>query len=101
MRVVAATNRNLAELIANHWFREDLYYRLTVVVLNVPPLRERKEDIALLANHFIRKFNQQFGQNVEGLAPEVPDLFHRHKWPGNVRELQNAIYRQITLNFRL
>lgn len=93
VRVVAATNRNLEELMANNQFREDLYYRLTVVVLNVPPLRERKEDIALLAKHFIGKFNQQFGQNVEGLTPEVLDLFHRHEWPGNVRELQNVIER--------
>lgn len=93
VRVVAATNRNLEELMDNNQFREDLYYRLTVVVLNVPPLRERKEDIALLANHFIAKFNRQFGQNVEGLAPEVLDLFHRHDWPGNVRELQNVIER--------
>lgn len=93
VRVVAATNRNLEELMAKNQFREDLYYRLTVVVLNIPPLRERKEDIPLLAEHFIREFNRQFGQNVEGLSPEVLDLFRRYDWPGNVRELQNVIER--------
>lgn len=93
VRVVAATNRNLEELMEKDQFREDLYYRLTVVVLNVPPLRERKEDIKLLTKHFIDKFNHQFGQNVAGVAPEVLDLFHRYDWPGNVRELQNVIER--------
>lgn len=97
VRVVAATNRNLEELMANHQFREDLYYRLTVVVLNVPPLRERKEDIPLLAGHFIKQFNRQFGLRVEGLAPEVLDLFRRYDWPGNVRELQNVIERAFNL----
>lgn len=93
VRVVAATNRNLEELMENNQFREDLYYRLTVVVLGVPPLRERKEDIALLAKHFIDKFNYQFGKNVEGLAPEALELFRHHNWPGNIRELQNVIER--------
>ncbi|MFA5537561.1 MAG: sigma 54-interacting transcriptional regulator [Bacillota bacterium] len=93
VRVVAATNRNLEELMSNNHFRQDLYYRLSVVVLNVPPLREKKEDIGALVRHFIAKFNKQFGQNVEGVEPQVLDLFHRHSWQGNVRELQNVIER--------
>ncbi len=93
VRVVAATNRNLEELMNSNQFRQDLYYRLSVVVLNVPPLREKKEDIPALVKHFMAKFNRQFGQNVEGIAPEVLDLFLRHSWQGNVRELQNVIER--------
>lgn len=93
VRVIAATNRNLEELMRNKLFREDLYYRLNVITLNVPPLRDRKADIEPLAEYFIDIFNCQFGQKVNSLAPEVLELFYRHRWPGNVRELQNVIER--------
>jgi len=93
VRVVAATNRDLESLIKNNEFRDDLYYRLNVVTLNIPPLRDRREDIPLLVDCFIDRFNRQFGQKVKKVAPEVMDLFYRHQWPGNVRELQNVIER--------
>ncbi|HZK18506.1 MAG TPA: sigma 54-interacting transcriptional regulator, partial [Clostridia bacterium] len=97
VRVVAATNRNLEELMLKNLFRSDLYYRVSVVVLKVPPLRERTEDIGPLAEHFIRRFNRQFGQNVVSIEPEVMDLLQRYEWPGNVRELQNVIERAFNM----
>ena len=75
VRVVTATNRQLEELISNGDFREDLYYRINVVTLNVPPLRERLDDLELLVEHFVQRFNKQFGQSVSGLATEVMDVF--------------------------
>lgn len=93
VRVIAATNRNLEELIARHEFREDLYYRINVVTLNIPPLRERLDDLELLIQFFIQRFNEQFGQWVAGVAPEVMSLLMSHHWPGNVRELENVIER--------
>lgn len=93
VRVVTATNRQLEELISNGDFREDLYYRINVVTLNVPPLRERLDDLELLVEHFVQRFNKQFGQSVSGLATEVMDVFLSHNWPGNVRELENVIER--------
>ncbi|MEW5954054.1 MAG: sigma 54-interacting transcriptional regulator [Bacillota bacterium] len=93
VRVVAATNRQLEELIIKGDFREDLYYRINVVTLNIPPLRERLDDLELLADHFIQRFNRQFGQSVSGIISEVLDVFLSHNWPGNVRELENVIER--------
>lgn len=93
VRVIAATNRNLEELMKNKIFRDDLYYRLNVITLNIPPLRDRKGDIEPLVEHFINTFNCQFGQKVNSMEPEVLEIFYRHKWPGNVRELQNVIER--------
>ena len=97
VRVVAATNRDIEALIREGKFREDLYYRLNVVSLTVPPLRERMDDIKPLVRHFIDKFNQQFGLQVTDLTPEVWALFHRYHWPGNVRELENVIERAFNL----
>ena len=91
VRVVAATNRNLQDLISEGSFRSDLYYRINVVRLLVPPLRERTEDIPLLANHFIRKFNILNGKDIQGLSPEVLSILMSHSFPGNVRELENII----------
>lgn len=93
VRVVAATNVNLEHLVKYKKFREDLYYRLNVVNLFIPPLRERKEDIGDLVDCFIGKYNRLFGLRVTGLTSEVEALFKRYSWPGNVRELENTIER--------
>ncbi|MGE5576295.1 MAG: sigma 54-interacting transcriptional regulator [Syntrophothermus sp.] len=93
VRVVTATNQNLEDLIRKKEFREDLYYRLNVVTLNIPPLRERMEDLPILVDHFIKKFNEQFGKRVSGVSPDVRALLMKHQWPGNVRELENVIER--------
>ncbi|MGQ9558863.1 MAG: sigma 54-interacting transcriptional regulator [Desulfurispora sp.] len=97
VRVVAATNRPLEELILEGKFREDLYYRLNVVSLQLPPLREHPEDIGELVMHFINKFNLEFGLHVRDLEKEVWELFHQYNWPGNVRELENVIERAFNM----
>ncbi|MCL6611365.1 MAG: sigma 54-interacting transcriptional regulator, partial [Peptococcaceae bacterium] len=97
VRVVAATNRPLEELISEGRFRQDLYYRLNVVSLVIPPLRERMEDIEELAMHFISKFNVEFGLDVRDMEKEVWNLFHSYHWPGNVRELENIIERAFNM----
>lgn len=97
VRVIATTNRNLEESIANKEFRQDLYFRLNVVPIHVPPLRERQDDIALLAEHFVRRFGRKHGVQVRGLGPECLDSLRDHAWPGNVRELQNVIERAVIL----
>jgi PAS domain S-box-containing protein len=91
VRIIAATNKNLAEMVAAGTFREDLYYRLNVVKIDLPPLRERMEDIPLLVEHFIDKFNRQRGRSVEGISEEVLSLLIHHDYPGNIRELENII----------
>jgi two-component system, NtrC family, nitrogen regulation response regulator GlnG len=91
VRVLAATNQNLEQLIVAGRFRSDLYYRLKVVTINVPPLRERKEDIPELAHHFLFRYARESGRDVRGFAPEALDLLQRYDWPGNVRELQNCV----------
>ena len=96
-RVVAATNRVLEEAVQEGKFREDLYYRLNVVTLQVPPLRERNEDIPALANHFLEKFAVRNRRQVEGITPRAMDMLLKHPWPGNVRELENAIERGVIL----
>jgi PAS domain S-box-containing protein len=91
VRIVAATNKNLEELVREGKFRQDLYYRINVVRLVLPPLRSRREDIPLLVEHFIRKFNRMNGKEIQGLAPEVMSILMSHDFPGNVRELENII----------
>ncbi|UCF78019.1 MAG: sigma-54-dependent Fis family transcriptional regulator [Candidatus Eiseniibacteriota bacterium] len=91
VRLVVATNQRLEPLVRKKKFREDLYYRLKVVTIEVPPLRERKEDIPLLVNAFISEFNQLHGKKVKGITRGAMDLFMQHYWPGNVRELRNCI----------
>jgi PAS domain S-box-containing protein len=91
VRIVAATNKNLEELVTSGKFRPDLYYRINVVKLVLPPLRERKEDIPLLTEHFIRKFGRLSGKEIQGLSPEVLPVLMAHDFPGNIRELENII----------
>lgn len=97
VRVIATTNRNLIKAVENGDFREDLYYRLNVFPIHVPPLRERVEDIPLLAQHFFERSCRQNGVKLAGFAPGVMDALCRHRWPGNVRELQNVIERAVIL----
>jgi len=91
VRVVSATNRSLREMIAEGTFREDLFYRLDVIHVEVPPLREHKEDVPQLIEHFLKRFSQNGGSRPRTLAPEVIGMLVDHPWPGNVRELENAI----------
>lgn len=93
VRVIAATNRNLREMVKRGDFREDLYYRLNVVELHLPPLRKHKEDIPAYAQSLIVKFNRKFGKRVAGLSPQAEQLLMNYYWPGNVRELQNVMER--------
>ncbi len=93
VRVIAATNRDLAEKVRKGEFREDLYYRLKVVELAIPPLRERLDDLPLLEDHFMAKFSRKFKKRIKGLSPEIQKLFMNYPWPGNVRELEHAFER--------
>ena len=97
VRVIAATNKDLKEQINNGGFRDDLYYRLNVVELKVPPLPDRKEDIPLLAQHFLEKFAAKNYKEIKGFTPKAMDNLIRYDWPGNVRELMNAIERGVVL----
>ncbi len=91
VRVIAATNKDLEKMIDEGTFREDLYYRLSVIPLSIPPLRERREDIKTLMYHFLRKYNTYMNRKIEGFTPEVEELYINHDWAGNVRELENAV----------
>ncbi len=98
VRIIAATNRNLEEAIAEKKFREDLYYRLNVIPIVVPPLRERKDDIPLLVDHFIKKFNTDFNKSIQGVDEEALQALMAYDWPGNIRELENVLERAIVLS---
>ena len=97
VRVIAATHRDLRSAIGAGSFREDLFYRLSMVELTVPPLAERREDIPLLAKHFTRHFSEQYGKSIQGLTPKTLLVLERHSWPGNVRELEHVIGRACIL----
>jgi DNA-binding NtrC family response regulator len=97
VRVIAATNRDLAAMVGAGQFREDLYYRLSVIHTQVPTLRERPEDIALLAEHFLEKLKRQVPRRIRGFEPAALEAMQRHVWPGNVRELRNAVERAIVM----
>ena len=99
VRVVAATNRDLLRLAKEGKFREDLYYRLNVVKIELPPLHERPEDIALLAEHFVQKFSRP-GSPPKQIAPEAMEALLQHRWPGNIRELENAMERACVTSAR-
>jgi DNA-binding NtrC family response regulator len=96
-RVMAATHRDLAALIESGTFREDLYYRLNVVPIALPPLRERRGDVALLLDHFLAAANRAQGREVDGFSPEVVEILSAYPWPGNVRELANLVERLVAM----
>jgi two-component system response regulator AtoC len=98
VRVIAATSRELLKMVDNNEFREDLFYRLNVLPIEVPPLRARSDDIPLLCQHFIERFNETFDRSVTGIAPSAMAQLLRYRWPGNVRELENAIERAMVLS---
>ncbi len=97
VRIISATNCNLEEAMQNNKFREDLYYRLSVFPIKLPPLRDKKEDIPLLAAFFLKKYSDQENKKIEGISPDALELLMAYSWPGNVRELENAIERAIVL----
>lgn len=97
VRIIAATNKNLLKEVKAHRFREDLYYRLNVIPIHIPPLRERKEDIPILTAHFIQKISQRMGKPIEGISEEAMQQLKNYSFPGNVRELENIIERAIAL----
>src|SRR5205085_171871 len=97
MRVIAATNQELTRLVADGKFREDLFYRINVIPIHLPPLRDRREDIPLLAEYFLGKYREQMGKPVSGLSQESMELLEVYEWPGNIRELENVIERAVAL----
>ena len=97
VRVVAATNRDLSQLVANKQFRADLYYRLNVVPIFLPPLRERAQDIPLLVEYFVKKLSARLNKTIDSMPEEVMEILKAHDWPGNIRELQNVIERAVVL----
>jgi DNA-binding NtrC family response regulator len=97
MRVIAATNQDLTKLVADGKFREDLFYRINVIPIHLPPLRDREEDIPLLAEYFLAKYRDQMGKDIHGLSQETMDLLDAYEWPGNIRELENVIERAVAL----
>jgi two-component system NtrC family response regulator len=97
VRVIAATNRDLRQMVAEGKFQEDLYYRLNVIPIELPPLRERREDIPSLAQHFVRKYAQRIGRRIEPVADDVLAALQQYDWPGNVRELENTVERAVVL----
>lgn len=98
VRIIAATNRDLEQAIREGTFREDLFYRLSVIPLHLPPLRERREDITLLVKHFVNKLSGKTGSNPKEISPEAMEFLCRYRWPGNIRELENVIERVLTLS---
>ncbi len=97
VRVIAATNRNLEEAVSQGRFRDDLYYRLNVLPVTLPPLRDHPSDIPLLAAHYVDAFSREFRKAVRGVTPEAMERLQRHGWPGNIRELRNVVERAVLL----
>ena len=97
VRIIAATNRNLSQMVAEGKFREDLYYRLNVVSVEMPPLRDRKDDIPALAEFFVRRFASELKKKVDGIQNDALKVLMRHNWPGNIRELENVVERAVLL----
>jgi DNA-binding NtrC family response regulator len=98
VRIISATNSDLRAAIKKYKFREDLYYRLNVIPIHLPPLRQRREDIHLLANHFLHKFNRKFGKNIKGIKKDAMQMLEKYDWPGNIRELENLMERLAVLS---
>ncbi|HMK36099.1 MAG TPA: sigma-54 dependent transcriptional regulator, partial [Desulfomonilaceae bacterium] len=97
IRIITASNRILKDEVRKGTFREDLFYRLNVVPINLPPLRDRKEDIPLLIEHFLKIYNEKNGRNLQGFHPRALDALMRYSWPGNIRELENVVERAVIL----
>jgi transcriptional regulator with PAS, ATPase and Fis domain len=97
VRVIAATNRDLEKQVRDNTFREDLYYRLSVIPVTVPPLRDRREDLPLLVNHFVKKYGSAAGKSFSRVSPSSLSALADYDWPGNVRQLENAIERAVAL----
>jgi two-component system response regulator PilR (NtrC family) len=97
VRIISATNKDLEEAVKEKRFREDLYYRLNVIQIKLPPLRDRKEDIQILASHFLRKYSEELNKNILKICPEALQILLDYEYPGNVRELQNIIERAVAL----
>jgi two-component system response regulator HydG len=97
VRILAATNKNLQHEVQKGEFREDLYYRINVIPIKIPPLRERRNDIPLLLQHFLKQFNSEQGKNVSGFDPEAMRVLLNYNWPGNIRELENCIEHAVIL----
>jgi transcriptional regulator with PAS, ATPase and Fis domain len=97
VRIITATNMDLEDLIAQNRFREDLFYRLNVIKIELPPLRERKEDIPLLVKHFLSVYSKENNKEIEGLTEDTLKIFEDYNWPGNIRELENLIERAVVL----
>ncbi len=98
VRIISATNRDLAQLVKEGSFREDLYYRLNVFPIEAPPLRERKEDLPALIDHFINRFNAEEGKSIPGVEADTMAMLENYDWPGNVRQLENSIFRAVVLS---
>jgi DNA-binding NtrC family response regulator len=98
VRILAATNENLADLVTKEKFREDLFYRLSVVPINLPPLRERKEDIPFFIDHFVKKYSRKARKKISGISPQAKKTLMEYDWPGNIRELENTIERAVVLS---
>jgi transcriptional regulator with PAS, ATPase and Fis domain len=96
-RIIAATNRDLEEAVKEKRFRDDLFYRLNVIQIKLPPLRDRREDIPILAAHFLKKYSEELNKNISRISPEALNLLLNYGYPGNVRELQNIIERAVAL----
>jgi two-component system response regulator PilR (NtrC family) len=100
VRIISATNQNLKKRIEQEKFREDLFYRLNVISFEMPPLREKKEDLPLLVSHFLKKYCQKMAKKTKRIVPEVMNIFESYSWPGNVRELENIIERTVAIEDR-
>ena len=98
VRIIAASNRDMEKAVHEGRFRADLYYRLNVLPITVPPLRERRADISLLTTFFVERFSRQFGKQITGVSQDTMDILSRYDWPGNIRELQNVIERAVVLS---
>jgi len=97
IRIIAASNKDLKAMVEEGKFREDLYFRLDVITLKLPPLRDRGDDVILIAKHFIERYNKEMGRNVRSISPAAAEMLRRYKWPGNIRELRNSIERVMIL----
>jgi two-component system response regulator PilR (NtrC family) len=97
VRIITATNRDLGDMVKDKSFREDLYYRLNVINIHAPSLSDRKEDIPLLANYFLKKYNERLNKNINGISHEALEVLKKYDYPGNVRELENIIERTVAL----